>query len=113
MLKGIFAILLFVLIVITILVMLGIHYLQQLFRRIRERLNNDYDETADRHHQNYTGRRQTQYTFRHGEGSRQRRQGPQQQGATAETIIDNRDPQENRKIFADDEGEYVEFTEES
>ena len=116
MLQGLFAILLFILIVITIVVMLCIRYVMLFIHRIRRMMNNDYDDTADSFSQNYTGRRQTQYSFRQDDRQRQqsRRQGGRynEQEAVAETIIDNRDPRENRKIFADNEGEYVDFVEE-
>jgi len=92
------------------------------------------EEAADKREQQFrseTGRQNQQYSQRHTQ-STQSTQRPkksqrkarteetyvqeetyQTQTATGETIIDyNQQRRENRKIFDDEEGEYVEFTEE-
>ena len=66
-------------------------------------------KAADEKEQKYrdeTGRQQRQYHY----------SGPEEihtQTATGETIIDRRKQRDNKKIYEETEGEYVEFSEES
>lgn len=70
------------------------------------------DEDSD-----YMGRRQQQYAYRHSSGNgSSNQQANRQQAYTQqdETIIDTRSMQQSsKKIFDDNEGEYVDYVEEN
>lgn len=87
-----------------------------IIRKLRKTIYGDMDRKDD-----YTGRRQQQYSYRGGTSGQQsantRRAGHSQQSASSytdnETIIDTRSPhQTGNRIFDDSEGEYVDFVEE-
>ncbi len=101
--------------------MLAFRFVMQMIRRFRDAMVNPSEDRSNRHNRNYTGRRQQQYSFGWGRSQHQSNPGAAQQGgttrrtrtATGETIIDSRGQEgTNRKIFADDEGEYVDYQEE-
>ena len=76
--------------------------------------NNDYFKGASTTQQQY--QQQARQNARNGQGS-QGDQSLKQERSTFKTkegvtIVDERSSQNNKKIFAQDEGEYVEFTEE-
>jgi hypothetical protein len=106
---------------LIVVVMLAFNFVMQVVKRFRDAMMNPSEDASNRHNRNYTGRRQQQYSFGWGRSHHQANKDSAQQGgasrrtrtATGETIIDNRGMEEtNRKIFADDEGEYVDYQEE-
>ena len=119
------AILLFVFVLIVFILMLvgG-----RILKKIKD-TKKAVEEAADRKEQRYrneTGRQRQQYSQRPQSAERVRpsqSEAPSQpeeqenarrtQTATGETIIDHHhEARENKKIFDDSDGEYVEFTEE-
>lgn len=129
MLKGILGFLLFIFFVIVLIVMLTGSYIVKKIREFRKAAEEAAEQQAFRYRtetgrqrQQYSNHQQTQYNTRQRQEQRQeqeqsRRDNSQEtrhtQTSTGETIIDNRHQErEERKIFDDDEGEYVEFTEE-
>ena len=85
-----------------------------IIRKLRNIIYGDAKPKGD-----YTGRRQQQYSYRGGAagqqsaGTRQNRQSANNY-TNNETIIDTRSPrQSNNRIFDDNEGEYVDFVEET
>lgn len=124
MLKGILGFLLFLFFLIVLLVMLTGSYILKKFRELRKAAEDAAEQQAFRYREE-TGRQRQQYSNRQGtQSSQQTRssQGAQStqstqesrrtQTDTGETIIDNRrQKRENKKIFDDSDGEYVEFTE--
>ena len=78
------------------------------------KFDNDYFKGASTTQQQY--QQQARQNARNGQGS-QGDQSLKQERSTFKTkegvtIVDERSSQNNKKIFAQDEGEYVEFTEE-
>lgn len=73
------------------------------------------EETLNAHHgRDYTGRRAQQYHYsdrgeQHTSGMNGAAQPRRTQTQSGEVIIDRRQP--DRKIFSDDDGEYVDFVE--
>jgi len=120
MVKGILGILLFIFLVIVFILMLTGSYLLRKFRELRKAAADAAEQQAFRYREE-TGRQRQQYN--QSTQSTQTSQGTQQtqseqprrtQTATGETIIDHRHQErENKKIFDDSDGEYVEFTEEA
>lgn len=106
MLHGLLFILLFALAALLVVAMLIVRFLSNGFRIIRDAAKaatgGDAGNTAG------TG------TGRNDNRRRQERpEGRRHTTASGETIIDSRDPQNaDRRIFADNEGEYVDFEEE-
>jgi hypothetical protein len=108
MLKGILGFLLFVFVFAIFIMLLTGSYILKKIREFRKAA----EQAADQQAFNYrteTGRQRQQYS------NRQRTQSASSQTtqtATGETIIDNRQQKrENKKIFDDSDGEYVEFEE--
>ncbi len=127
MLKGFLGFLLFIFFVIIFIVLVAWNFIIKTIRNFRKTFN----DAADRQEQRYreeTGRQRQQYSQRTQSAKNTRAaqdserahntQGNEEQvrrtqTATGETIIDHRHQQrENKKIFDDGDGEYVEFTEE-
>ena len=114
MLKGILGFLLFLFFLVVLFAMLTGSYIMKKFRDFRKAAQEAAERQAFQYREE-TGRQRQQYS------NRQNAQGPQSaqsegprrtQTATGETIIDNRHQnRENKKIFDDSDGEYVEFEE--
>ncbi|MGN0280832.1 MAG: DUF4834 family protein [Prevotella sp.] len=117
MLKGLFILLIAILVVVSVIVLLAINIVLRFLKRMRKMAAGELDEDEE-YERLSTSRRQHQYTFRAGNTKRakpNRKQQGFQQATThdGKVIIDNRQPEERkRKIIDADEGEYVEFTEE-
>lgn len=129
MLKGLLGFLLFIFLVFVLILMLTGRYILNKIRELRKAAEDAAEQQAFRY-RTETGRQRQQYnTSQHQQSSqnntRQRSDSQstarqshsessrQTRTSTGETIIDNRHHErEERKIFDDDEGEYVEFTEE-
>lgn len=103
---------------LTVLVLFALQLARGAIYRILKFFGGADNGRTDRHNRDYTGRRQQQYTYTGadgrqqsgGDGNRQRRSS---QTADGTVIIDGRSERvAGQRIFADDEGEYVEFTEE-
>lgn len=108
MLKGILGFLLFVFVFAVFILLLTGSFILKKIREFRKAA----EQAADQQAFNYrteTGRQRQQYS------NRQRAQSDQSTRTTTaigETIIDNRQQKrENKKIFDDSDGEYVEFEE--
>jgi|SRR5574344_533175 Sec-independent protein translocase protein TatA len=124
LMKGILVIVVLLFIFFAIGLMILFRAVHQGIHRFKQMMGmEDGEDTSSMHSRNYTGKRQQQYEFRHGDdyGTRHQgrtqgqEQGNKQQSSTSsgETIIDQRDTrQTKRKIFAEDEGEYVDYIEE-
>lgn len=119
MLKGVLFIIVLVFIFMAIGVMLIYRAVSHGIRHFKQMMGmDDTEDTSNRHNRNYTGKRQQQYQFHHGgtqKGASQDSYSSQQQPNqnSGETIIDQRDnSQTQKKIFSDDEGEYVDYVEE-
>ena len=134
MFKGILGALLFVFFLIVFLVFLAWGYIIRFIRNYRRATKVKADREEIRY-RNETGRQRQQYSQRQqqpgngrqqpGNGGQQASNDEQQTGndnqqdqarrtktTTGETIIDHRHQErENKKIFDDNDGEYVEFTE--
>ncbi|MBQ7513978.1 MAG: DUF4834 family protein [Prevotella sp.] len=127
MFKGILGALLFVFTLIVFLVFLAWGYIIRFIRNYRRSMKVKADR-EEIHYRNETGRQRRQYSQRQQQasnGGQQASNGQQQAGndnqqdqarrtqtTTGETIIDHRHQErENKKIFDDNDGEYVEFTE--
>ncbi len=126
-------VLLFLLLVVVIVILWALFFIRKIVIKFKQHLTGDYDEEtfqrmANKHYRgNGEGPKFDKDYFK-GTGSKQyrpsggssdnRQQGTQQQNRTTTTtegttIIDGRPQGERKKkIFAEDEGEYVEFTEE-
>lgn len=126
MLKGLLFIGLLFLIFMAIVFMLVVRFFWGAIVRMREMLRNSMGMgSGDGSAGDYTGRRTNQYTFSHdgrrrtsGAGHTSSGAGQQSSGsrrtqtASGPTVIDNRNPEQTRrKIFSEDEGEYVDFEE--
>lgn len=106
MLQGLLAILLIIFIVMVVGAMLVVRILYRSINRLR-----DAARSAMGMDSGEAGRR-SRGGSSEGQGDSARQQGRRTQTSAGTTIIDNRDPEQaERKIFADDEGEYVEFEE--
>ena len=120
MLKGLLGIFAFIFFLIVFILLLVGSYLYRIFRRIRvttmresERKARQYREETGRQRQQYSQRQQSGNT-RDSSDDSQYSQARTTTTATGETIIDNRHQErENKKIFDDSDGEYVDFVEES
>ena len=96
--------------------------------RFMKRMSDCDDARTNRHNRDYTGYRQQQYGYSQQQTTQQqephqsRRQAdPQQEQSQSRqnysnnrtTIVDMRDPRKSqRRIFDDQEGEYIDYTEE-
>jgi predicted Holliday junction resolvase-like endonuclease len=123
MLKGILGFLLFLFFVIVLILMLTGRFLLKKIRELRKAAEQaaeqeafNYRTETGRQRQQY-GKRQSAQTTQHAQERQQSTQYSQSsrhtQTSTGETIIDHRHQErENRKIFNDTDGEYVDFVEE-
>ena len=131
-------VIIFLLIFAFILLLIGFLFLRKFYLRIRQHLTGDYDDEtfkkmADKHYRDYTGPGQqferdyfkgagttqgndgsAQYKWKQQREQQKAQQSQRRTTQTSEgvTIIDERSTEERRKIFTQDEGEYVDFTEE-
>ena len=102
--KAILGILAFIFFFIVLLVLLTGSYLLSAIRKFRKAAEQAAEQQAHQYREE-TGRQRSQYNFN--------ARTQQTQQPAGETIIDNRQPRRgSKKIFEEDEGEYVEFTEE-
>lgn len=118
-LKGLMTILLLLL---ALFAVVGFVVLRFLYRGAKffKNLSSEDDARTNRHNRDYTGRRQQQYGFNGKTGDRTSQRGERQSNENrhvhtdeGNTITDLRNPQQTgARIISDDEGEYVEFTEE-
>lgn len=109
MLKGLLGILLFIFALFLLLVMLAWGFILKTIRNFRKMVRDAADLQEQRYREE-TGRQRQQYSQRQQNDF----QGASQQTKTqtGETIIDNRhQKRENKKIFDDSDGEYVDYTE--
>ena len=125
MLKGFLSIILFIIAVFVLILLLVGGTLLKAIKNFRKAAEQAADKQAQR--QRYeTGRQRSQYSQRQltatdnrqGQDAQQEKPAKEEarhtQTATGETIIDQRHQErENKKIFDDSDGEYVEFVEES
>ena len=123
MFKGLLGFLIFIFFLIILILLVAGSYIYRFFKKMQ----NAAERAAERQAHQYreeTGRQRTQYTQRQQPHNRQQQQsnGAEDfnfsqrttQTATGETIIDNRHQErENKKIFDDSDGEYVDFVEET
>jgi len=128
MMKGILGLLAFIFCLIVLILMLTGSYILRFIRNFRKAAEQAADQEVQRHREE-TGRQRQQYGHRQRVGDEEienpfyqgpRSEQPKQdeprrtQTATGETIIDHRHQhRENKKIFDDSDGEYVDFVEES
>ena len=108
--KAILGILAFIFFFIVLLVLLTGSYLLSAIRKFRKAAEQAAEQQAHQYREE-TGRQRSQYNF--NARTQQTQTTQQTQQPAGETIIDNRQPRRgSKKIFEEDEGEYVEFTEE-
>ena len=95
-------------------VMLFASAILSFIRKIKDMIG--YDSANDHNSRDYTGRRRQQYAYRDNTTNTTNSQQQWQQSSSSvqdETIIDTRSQKKsNKKIFDDNEGEYVDFVEE-
>lgn len=123
------AVIFFLIAFMVVIVTIALLFLRKMFIRFRQHITGDYDDEtfrrmSDKHYRgegpqfdkNYFKGSGSSYQYRHN-GQRSAQQKKQQRATTTEsgvTIIDERSQEETkRKIFTQDEGEYVDFVEES
>lgn len=120
MFKILGAILLVLLFFVLLGVMLFTSAVLSFIRRFRS-MGDKYDPSDNRSDRDYTGRRQQQYSYRGGRsaatgdtrGTRRDSQETSYSSGQDEVIVDTRSSHRaNKRIFDDDEGEYVDFVEE-
>ena len=130
MLKGLLGFFAFIFFLIVLILLLVGSYLYRTYRKIRIAAQRAAERQAQQHREE-TGRQRQQYNQRQQYSQRQQTWSTQNQSAqgfqnaeggdqprttqtaTGETIIDNRHQErENKKIFDDSDGEYVDFVEE-
>ena len=121
MLKGLLGFFAFIFFLIVLILLLVGSYLYRTYRKIRiaaqraaERQAQQHREETGRQRQQYSQRQQTRnHSAQSFQNSERDDQPRTTQTATGETIIDNRHQErENKKIFDDSDGEYVDFVEE-
>ena len=123
------AIIFFLIAFLVVMAMIALIFLRRLFLRLRQHLTGDYDEEtvrrmSDKYYKGDGDGPQFDKDYFKGTGSsrqyrgnQQKRERPQESRRTTTaagiTIIDERSREEaERKIFTQDEGEYVDFVEE-
>lgn len=123
------AIIFFLIVFLVVMAMIALIFLRRLFLRLRQHLTGDYDEEtvrrmSDKYYRGDGDGPQFDKDYFKGTGSsrqyrgnQQSRKRPQESRRTTTaagiTIIDERSREEaERKIFTQDEGEYVDFVEE-
>ena len=129
MLKGLLGFFAFIFFLVVLILLLVGSYLYRTYKKIRiaaqraaDKQAHQYREETGRQRQQYNQRQQSGATRESGNSresndsnsSSQFSQPRQTTTATGETIIDNRHQErENKKIFDDSDGEYVDFVEET
>ena len=113
----------FLLIVMAMLILVGLHYIRKGVLKVRKIMTGDLDDEetfrrmADKH---YRGKDDPEFDkdyFKRSQSSKKTdSQQPRQKQRTTTTtegvtIIDDRTNDERRKIFEDNEGEYVDYQE--
>ena len=132
--KAFGAVIIFLLTFFAVVVIIALYHIRKFVIRIRKHLTGDIDDEtfkrmADKHYRGdgegpqfdkdyFKGSGSQRRGFGHqrpnGAGQQTTQQSSRQTTTTSEgvTIVDERTQQDRKKIFAQDEGEYVEFTEE-
>ena len=126
MLKGILTILLFIFIVLVVVVLMITNVIFRTFRRMKQHIENQRDEENDAYFRRYS-QKPGNYTEEKvvfdknyfdsvdNYGWEKKTQKEQPKSTTTKegtVIIDHRTPKKNnKKIYDDGEGEYVEFSE--
>lgn len=109
----------FILIIVAIVCVMVYRLVAGFFSKVKK-VKEDLEENMGQKSRDYTGRRQHQYQYA-GRSNNEQAQGhaaaeeaPRRtQTDSGEVIIDHRtSDKSSRKIFADDDGEYVDFKEE-
>jgi Flp pilus assembly protein TadG len=125
--KGFFGILLFIFFLFVLIAMLTGGYIVRTIKKMRKAAEQAADLKAQRY-RDETGRQRQQYSQRqqrsqhsqdsqHSQNAQHAQDGEpsearRTQTATGETVIDHRHQErENKKIFDDSEGDYVDFEE--
>ena len=122
MLKGLLGFFAFIFFLVVLILLLVGSYIYRTYRKIRVAAQRAAERQAQQHREE-TGRQRQQYNQRQQYGPTSQaddmddtssyEQPRTTQTATGETIIDNRHQErENKKIFDDSDGEYVDFVEE-
>ncbi len=117
LLKGLLFIIVVIFIGCAVVAVLASLLVAAVVRRFRRAVGGAGTGRSDRRSRDYTGRRQQQYAYREAAGQQRAGTGRRRQCRPSQTdekivIFDARSEYvANRRIFADDEGEYVEFTE--
>ena len=112
MLKGILGFFAFLFFLAVLILMLTGSYILKKVKQFNKAVQDAQDKQAF-NHRTETGRKRQQYGTRQSANTTQSEQYSQTtQTSTGETIIDNRHQErENKKIFDDSDGEYVDFEE--
>jgi len=118
--KAFLGVLILVGIPVVIVTFMILRLLFRIYQRVRDTKRAMEDVMYNHQSHDYTGRRAQQYHFdeqrnRQADGTSGQGYGAQPrrtQTESGEVIIDHRQDRENKKIFDDSDGEYVEFTEE-
>lgn len=121
MFKGIVFILLLGLVILLVIVAIVVSVVYRIAHRVKKVLNGENPDVEDDYYNPEIGKKHRHYAHKAYSSSQQSySQGYQSQGEhvheteTGEILYETRNPEEvNRQIFAADEGEYVEFSEES
>ena len=107
MLKGLLGFFAFIFFLVVLILLLVGSYLYRTYRKIRVAAQRAADRQAQQHREE-TGRQRQQYS------QRQQTQNQSAQGFQDAERVDNRHQErENKKIFDDSDGEYVDFVEEA
>ena len=119
MLKGLLGFFAFIFFLVVLILLLVGSYIYRTYRKIRVAAQRAADRQAQQHREE-TGRQRQQYSQRQQSGPTDNQESSDYEQprttttATGETIIDNRHQErENKKIFDDSDGEYVDFVEEN
>lgn len=120
MLKGLLTIIIILIGVVAIVGMIAVRFLYRSISNLRDaaRAAMGMDGTGSTTNRDETGRRSRQYAYNERTDGRSRSSQNASSSArhtttaSGETIIDGRNPEHSdRKIFAESEGEYVDFEE--
>lgn len=110
MLHGILAILIIILIVVFVAVLVVVRFVYSGINRLRDAARSAMGMGGGTDGRGPSGNGRRSGSSRSAGGQRR----TYTRGSSGETIIDGRDPEQvQRKIFAADEGEYVDFEEEN
>lgn len=116
--KAFFGVLIFISIFVIIIGVVIFRFCYRIYSRVRNTKRAFEDALNNNQRRDYTGRKAQQYHFdergrkRSSNGDTQEEAPRRTQTQSGEVIIDHRHQErENKKIFSDDDGEYVDFTE--